>query len=101
MNDQPYPPLHTFAQNIYSQNGEDGIIAEVLKRISRSSELDHWCVEFGAWDGVYLSNTYNLIKNKGYKAVLIEGDQKKHNELCKNIPQCDVIKLNAFVTLDG
>jgi len=28
-------------------NGEDGIIAEVLRRISETHELSRWCVEFG------------------------------------------------------
>jgi hypothetical protein len=30
-----------------------------------------WCVEFGAWDGHYLSNTYNLIQNSGEVAISI------------------------------
>ena len=47
-------------------------------------KLDKWCVEFGAWDGVYCSNTCHLIRDKGYKAVLIEGDKSKFSELKKN-----------------
>ena len=93
--------LTQFQNNIYSQHGEDGIIEEVLSRIGHASVLDGWCVEFGAWDGIFLSNTYNLIKNKNYKAVLIEGDRKRHKELCNNIPSNDVIKVFQFVTFDG
>lgn len=93
--------LSTFQKNIHSQYGEDGIIEEVLRRISCVSELDGWCVEFGAWDGVYLSNTYNLIKTKNYRAVLIEGDPVRHADLCKNIPSNEVIKVCQFVTFDG
>ena len=88
-------------KNINSQFGEDGIIEEILNRISRASMLDGWCVEFGAWDGIHLSNTCNLIQNKNYKAVLIEADVKKHKDLCKNFPSHDVIKICQFVTLDG
>jgi hypothetical protein len=28
-------------------------------------QQQRWCVEFGAWDGFYLSNTYNLLNNQG------------------------------------
>jgi hypothetical protein len=56
--------LNTFQRNICSQYGEDGIIEEILSRFGGASGLDDWCVKFGAWDGVYLSNTCNLIKNK-------------------------------------
>ena len=94
-------PLRQFAHNVYSQCGEDGIIEEVLKRIGRSCATDGWCVEFGAWDGIYLSNTYNLIRNRNYKGVLIEGNPSKYRELCKNIPQADVHKVCRFVTFDG
>jgi hypothetical protein len=42
-------------KNVYSQNGEDGIIDYILNKIP---DKDNWCCEFGAWDGKYLSNTY-------------------------------------------
>ena len=94
-------PLSSFKNNRHSQFGEDGIIEEVLRRIAAASAIDNWCVEFGAWDGRHLSNTYDLISNKGYKAVLIEGDRAKYELLCKNIPQPDVYKVCEFVTFDG
>ena len=50
-----------YKKNIYSQFGEDGIIEEILKRLK--NKINKTCVEFGAWDGIHLSNTYNLIKN--------------------------------------
>ena len=82
------------AKNIKSQNGEDGIIETILSLIGENK----WCVEFGAWDGEYLSNTYNLIKNHDFSAVLIEGDKEK----CLLIPETfkgnkKVIALNEFV----
>ncbi|MDQ7250228.1 FkbM family methyltransferase [Dongia sedimenti] len=94
-------PLAHYARNVNSQTGEDGIIGEMLARISTVRALDGWCVEFGAWDGIYLSNTYHLINEKGYKAVLIEGDPAKHQVLCKNIPREDVHKICRFVTFEG
>ena len=54
-----------YKKNFYSQNGEDGIILEVLKRLKiKNKEL--WCCEFGAWDGIHGSNTFNLVKNNIY-----------------------------------
>jgi hypothetical protein len=94
-------PLDSFKKNVHSQFGEDGIISEILNRLSKGVELDKWCVEFGAWDGIHLSNTYNLITNKNYHSVLIEGDKKKYIDLCKNIPQVNAHKICAFVTFDG
>jgi len=49
------PSLSSYQNNIYSQFGEDGIIEEILNRINRKAELSGWCVESGAWDGIYLS----------------------------------------------
>jgi hypothetical protein len=94
-------PLSAYQRNVYSQLGEDGIIEEILNRISGAIPSSNWCVEFGAWDGMHLSNTYNLIKNKGFKGVLIEGDPSKHELLCRNIPSPDVVKVCAFVSFAG
>lgn len=93
--------LAGFRKNINSQFGEDGIIEEILGRIGRGHALDRWCVEFGAWDGLHLSNTCNLIRNQGYKAVLIEGNAERHRDLCRNFPSEDVVKVCRFVTFDG
>lgn len=93
--------LSSYAGNIYSQYGEDGIIEEILKRLGRSTDTDGWCVEFGAWDGLHLSNTYHLINDKAFKAVLIEGDREKYHTLCKNIPRDDVYKICRFVNFEG
>lgn len=93
--------LASFANNTFSQYGEDGIIGEVLRRISEHQSLDHWCVEFGAWDGVFLSNTCHLIRNNGYSAVLIEADAERIATLKRNFPQENVHIRNEFVTFEG
>ena len=66
-----YINLNDFRNNIYSQNGEDGIIDQINKLLGFNNNSNYWCVEFGAWDGVHLSNTYNLVRN-GWNAVYIE-----------------------------
>lgn len=69
--------LIKYRKNYYSQNGEDGVIEEILKRMGIKQG---WFVEFGAWDGKYLSNTYALVE-KGWKGVEIEGDKTKFEKL--------------------
>lgn len=95
------PDLGAFAANIYSQNGEDGILGEVFTRLADGVSLDHWCVEFGAWDGVHLSNTCRLIREDGYSAVLIEGHPSRASELEKNFPEARVHKICRFIQLEG
>ena len=86
---------NTYKKNVYSQNGEDGIIEEILKRLNITSG---WVCEFGAWDGKHLSNTFHLVKNRGFNAVYIEGDSIKFKDLLVNANQCKNIKpINAFV----
>lgn len=93
-----YLNLNNFKKNIYSQNGEDGIIEELSKRLNLNNKKNNWCVEFGAWDGVYLSNTYNLVRN-GWKAIYIEGDTKKFQDLLKTAKENkNIIPINKFVS---
>jgi hypothetical protein len=73
--------LNTFASDTYSQFGEGGIISEILDRISQVTSLSTLCVEFAAWDGVYLPNTCRLILERGFSAVLIEGMTSRVRDL--------------------
>ncbi len=71
--------LALYSKNIASQSGEDGVIEKIFEIVKGNN----WCVEFGAWDGKYLSNTWNLITNKGWSAVLIEANKKKYQQLIR------------------
>jgi len=62
--------LQKFRRNLYSQNGEDGVVAELLKRLGITNG---WFCEFGAWDGRYGSNCYALLLRKKWSGVMIEG----------------------------
>lgn len=92
-------PLLNFRSNKYSQNGEDGIVAELLKRL----ELDQpgWVCEFGAWDGKHLSNTFALVE-RGWNAVYIEGDSEKVKDLqdtAKKFP--NIIPIEKYIPREG
>src|SRR5438132_14120482 len=90
--------LQEYAKSVHSQYGEDGIIEKILETIGQQ---DRWCVEFGAWDGKHLSNTFNLIEHHGYSAVLIEGCSRKFQNLAGTqtlFPK--IIPVNAFAGVD-
>jgi hypothetical protein len=94
--------LSTYSFNTYSHSGEDGIIKEIFQRLENSAvNLDKWCCEFGAWDGIHLSNTARLIKEQEYKAVLIEGDPRRLKDLKKNFPNDNVTKICSFIEPTG
>ena len=71
-------PYLNYASNTFSQFGDDGIINQLLKELNIDTGV---VVEFGAWDGLYCSNSYNLWRNKGFNAILIEANPQKANEL--------------------
>ncbi len=96
---KPNAWLNQYARTVTSQGGEDGIIEEILEVIE---DNDKWCVEFGSWDGKKLSNTYNLIVNKGYSAVLIEGNRKRFKSLLKTFGgNAQITPINTFVGFDA
>lgn len=77
-------PLHTYhkyCKNYYSQNGEDGIIEELLKELNIKSGI--FC-DLGASDGIISSNTYHLIKNHNFRGIAIESDESNFLKLKKN-----------------
>nr|VFK11672.1 MAG: methyltransferase, FkbM family [Candidatus Kentron sp. LPFa] len=72
--------LLDFSHDVTSQTGEDGVIEKIFEIIEPTNR---WCIEFGAWDGKKFSNTYNLIQNKQWNGLLIEGNPSKYQELAQ------------------
>ena len=72
--------LLDYKKNFYSQNGEDGIIRKIFEIIGVKNKI---ACEFGAWDGIHLSNTRSLILS-GWTSIMIEDDKQKSKELIKN-----------------
>lgn len=91
--------LIEYAKRITSQCGEDGIIEEIFRRIGTTNK---WCIEFGAWDGKLLSNTWSLWHNEGWNALLIEADNSRLSQLKENYKSLkNVIPYNCFVNSEG
>jgi hypothetical protein len=92
--------LNGFAHNYYSQNGEDGILKELLLQLEKKVKLSKWVCEFGAWDGVFLSNTFFLVEN-GYNAVYIEGDKSKFQLLLDTVHRFpNITPINKMVSVE-
>uniref|UniRef100_A0A6C0HLL0 Methyltransferase FkbM domain-containing protein n=1 Tax=viral metagenome TaxID=1070528 RepID=A0A6C0HLL0_9ZZZZ len=72
--------LTLFKKNKYSQRGHDGIIQQIMTILNIKAGF---FIEFGAWDGIYLSNCRNLYEN-GWNGCFIEANMQKHIELVKN-----------------
>ena len=81
----------------YSQSGEDGVLSHLLKALSIETG---YFVEFGAWDGKHWSNTYNLYKH-GWRGCFIEGMKSRYDDLCRNIPDANILKICAYVSNSG
>jgi hypothetical protein len=91
------PALNEFQFNIHSQNGEYGVIEELFRQLGIEFDDKKWCVEFGAWDGKHLSNTFALIEKK-WNAVYIEGEADRYQDLlakAKKYPR--IVPIHAFV----
>lgn len=92
-------PALQYRRNVFSQNGEDGIFEELLRRIESPSG---WVCEFGAWDGIQCSNTFRLVKEKRYNAVFIEGREDYYQLLldtCKAYPA--ITPIHTMVGYEG
>jgi len=72
--------INAFRKNVYSQNGEDGIIQEINNRLL---PLFRRACEFGAPTKEYCSNIYNLT---GWELIYLDSDPQ----------EADIIK--AFIT---
>jgi hypothetical protein len=80
--------------DVHSQLGQDGVLAEVFRRLA----ITHgWFVEFGAWDGVYLSNC-RLLYERGWNGVFIEAHPQRFRSLERRYRDEGAIRtINAMV----
>ena len=90
--------LRACMSNHYSQCGEDGVLAHLIEVLGLK---DLWCCEFGAWDGQHASNTFHLVSTAGARAVMIEGDPVRYQDLLVTAAQWPTIQpLHARISAD-
>tara|TARA_R110000824_G_scaffold14858_6_gene62901 strand:+ start:112 stop:903 length:792 start_codon:yes stop_codon:yes gene_type:complete len=91
--------LKKYAKSIFAQTGEDGILDEIFTRLNIDKGF---CVEFGASDGINISNTYHFIKNKGWGGLLIESDPVRFKALEENMNEFSNVELlQSLVSHEG
>lgn len=87
-----------YKRDVFSQRGEDGVIEYFLKKMGVDAG---YFVEFGAWDGKYLSNCAYLAQ-QGWSGCFIEGDGERYLDLMRNYCDNDKVeKVNCFVVPEG
>jgi hypothetical protein len=88
--------LNQYEKKVFSQNGEDGIIAEICNRISLPSD---YFVEFGVETGIQC-NCRQLALN-GWKGLMIEGSPDMFGQLINNYRDYDVNLVHSFITAEN
>ena len=63
--------LNQFEYQVFSQNGEDGILSEIFKRIEETNRV---FVEIGVGNGLENNTTFLLLK--GWRGAWIEGNRQ-------------------------
>lgn len=84
--------------NYTSQFGEDSILDAIFSKIGINNK---WCLEVGAADGIFASNTNKLIQD-GWKSIQIESDDLLFNKLKENYgPNHNVICIHEKVGIEN
>ena len=72
--------LGNYERSVHSQSGEDGVIQHLFELIGTRNRF---FVEFGAGDGLFLSNTAHLRLNHGWTGLLMEGSEQADGQLVR------------------
>lgn len=91
--------IKKFGYNIHSQNNEDGLIEECLKRIKPTLKTS---VEFGGADGYFCSNTA-LLRAIGWEVHMYDlkevpglvTERKITPENVNELPECSVLSIDV------
>jgi hypothetical protein len=92
--------LEPFGREGYSQNDEDGIIAEIFRRIGTTNKK---FVEFGTGDGTE-NNTLFLLK-QDWSGLWLEGSKDHHEnqkaKYSRELREGRLTTVNAFLTVEN
>jgi hypothetical protein len=90
--------LNGYERSEFSQNGEDGIVREVFRRIGTTNRF---FVEFGVEDGLECI-TARLARRERWSGVMIEGSPQNFAALDANYRAFpDVKRIEAFITREN
>ena len=92
--------LNRFEHRAFSQDGSDGILAEIFRRIG---EGDRYFVEFGVGNG--LENNTALLLSQGWKGLWIDGDREQvataRTTFAAELSSGQLTLLNEFITAEN
>lgn len=92
--------LNRHEAQVFSQNGEDGIIAEIFSRIGTTDRI---FVEFGAGDGTENNSAYLLLK--GWSGFWFDGDdanlQSIRDHFAKPVAAKRLVAAREFFTAEN
>jgi hypothetical protein len=92
--------LISFEAQAFSQNGEDGILVEIFRRIGTDSKI---FVELGVGDG--LENNTVFLLFQGWRGFWIEGDAKANKQITRRFSSsisANKLKVTqAFITAEN
>lgn len=88
--------VNKYKGNIYSQNGEDCIIAECVRRLGIGKG---YSVEIGGNDGFYCSNTAALLE-QGWSGLFVEADWDLYQNCRENWHKNPNVRVRC-ATVDG
>lgn len=95
----PEPHYKQFQRDIFSQNGEDGVLETIFKELGVDVPL---CCEYGGHDGIHASNTRRFLIERGSKVLYIEGDTGLFEVLRNNTKEYpNAIVENCFVACES
>lgn len=80
-------------RNVYSQFGEDGAVEAIFEAIGTENK---WCLEVGAGDGIFFSNTRQFVE-QGWFAILIEKDPALFSKLVANTEKMHCFRENLEI----
>ena len=92
--------LNRFEHRAFSQDGSDGILAEIFRRIG---EGDRYFVEFGVGNG--LENNTALLLSQGWNGLWIDGDNEQvataRNTFSTELSSGRLTLLSEFITAEN
>jgi len=75
---QPPIDFDVLAKSVYAQGAEEDMLRRIFERVEPPRRF---CVEFGAGDGLRNSNTALLLRDGGWRGVMIEASDYRFQQL--------------------
>jgi hypothetical protein len=87
---QPPIDVTALSQSIYAQGAEEAMLERVFELIAPRSR---YCVEFGAGDGLRNSNTARLVRDRGWRGLMIEASDYRFGRLREHYAEASNVSI--------